>query len=219
MLSVTEENYLKALYHLTVKKSGITGAGTNDLAHHVQVKPATANDMLKKLRDKELINYKKYGKITLTEKGKQLAVLIVRKHRLWETFLSQKLEFSWDEVHEVAEQLEHIQSDKLIERLDKFLGFPQFDPHGDAIPNANGILPENLSVSLSKAKIGEHYRVSGVLDTSNEFLHYLEQLAIGIGTPLYIAEHIPFDQSIVIEINNQKITVSRKFADHLFVNT
>jgi DtxR family Mn-dependent transcriptional regulator len=138
MLSFTEENYLKALWHLTMDNTHKGDAGTNELAAHLNVKPATSNDMLKKLKEKKLVDYKKYGKSSLTNKGKKLAIEVVRKHRLWETFLYEKLEFTWDEVHEVAEQLEHIQSQKLVDKLDKFLNYPYFDPHGDVIPNAKG---------------------------------------------------------------------------------
>ena len=126
MLSQTEENYLKALFKLTYENNN-NEAGTNELALTLEVKPATVNDMLKKLKDKEFVNYKKYGKITLSGKGKKIALEIIRKHRLWETFLYKKLEFTWDEVHEVAEQLEHIQSAKLVDKLDEFLDFPEFD--------------------------------------------------------------------------------------------
>ncbi len=138
MLSFTEENYLKALWHLTIGNTLKDEAGTNELAAHLNVKPATSNDMLKKLKEKKLVDYKKYGKSSLTHKGKKLAIEIVRKHRLWETFLYEKLDFTWDEVHEVAEQLEHIKSQKLVDRLDKFLNYPALDPHGDVIPNSKG---------------------------------------------------------------------------------
>ncbi len=140
MLSFTEENYLKALLHLTFEDIQKHEIGTNDLAGYLDVKPATATDMLKKLKLKQLIDYEKYGKITLTNDGKKNAIQILRKHRLWETFLCDKLQFSWDEVHEVAEQLEHIQSQKLVDKLEEFFDYPQFDPHGDAIPNAKGEL-------------------------------------------------------------------------------
>ena len=138
MLSFTEENYLKALWHLTMDNTHKEEAGTNELAAHLNVKPATANDMLKKLKEKKLVDYKKYGKSSLTNIGKKLAIEVVRKHRLWETFLYEKLEFTWDEVHEVAEQLEHIKSQKLVDKLDKFLNYPKLDPHGDVIPNEKG---------------------------------------------------------------------------------
>src|SRR3954454_8694896 len=150
MLSHTEENYLKALFHLTTESIDKSKAGTNELAAHLNVKPASVNDMLKKLKEKKLISYEKYGKISLTAEGKRKAVDIIRKHRLWETFLYEKLEFSWDEVHEIAEQLEHIQSQKLVDKLDKFLKYPQFDPHGDAIPNAKGEMKAPFKKTLAE---------------------------------------------------------------------
>jgi DtxR family Mn-dependent transcriptional regulator len=218
MLSNTEENYLKALLRI-VFDSENNEAGTNELAHHLDVKPASASDMLKKLKEKQLIDYEKYGKITLTKVGKDIAIQILRKHRLWETFLYEKLEFSWDEVHEVAEQLEHIQSSKLIERLDKFLGFPKFDPHGDPIPNSLGELPKTESLLLSEMEIGKTCKVNGVKDTSSAFLQYLLQLSISIGTPIKVLDKIAYDGSCLILIGrNTKTTVSAKFAESLLVN-
>src|SRR5690606_39244400 len=160
------------LLGITAEHSGMAGAGTNQLAGRLNVRPATATDMLKKLRDKRLVNYERYGKVTLTDTGRDLAIAIVRKHRLWETFLFDKLGFSWDEVHDVAEQLEHIKSEKLVERLDKFLGFPQFDPHGDAIPTANGDYTTESRVLLADADEGGPYTVVAVKDNSPAFLQY-----------------------------------------------
>ncbi len=141
VLSYTEENYLKGIFKLTIEMDDKEEAGTNEIANHLGIKPASANDMLKKLKDKKLIQYERYGKSSLTKEGKKLAIEIVRKHRLWESFLFEKLAFNWDEVHEVAEQLEHIQSKKLIDKLDQFLNYPSTDPHGDPIPNAKGEWP------------------------------------------------------------------------------
>ncbi len=141
VLSYTEENYLKGIFKLTIEMADKTEAGTNEIASHLGIKPASANDMLKKLKEKKLIKYERYGKSSLTKEGKKLAIEIVRKHRLWESFLYEKLAFNWDEVHEVAEQLEHIQSKKLIDKLDQFLNYPSTDPHGDLIPNAKGEWP------------------------------------------------------------------------------
>jgi len=141
VLSYTEENYLKGIFKLTIEVDDKSEAGTNEIANHLGIKPASANDMLKKLKDKKLIQYERYGKSSLTKEGKKLAIEIVRKHRLWESFLFEKLAFNWDEVHEVAEQLEHIQSKKLIDKLDQFLNYPSTDPHGDPIPNAKGEWP------------------------------------------------------------------------------
>ncbi|MCF3109531.1 metal-dependent transcriptional regulator [Niabella sp. CC-SYL272] len=217
MLSNTEENYLKALLYLTSEDSGKKEAGTNDLAIHLGLKPATVNDMLKRLKEKEYVSYKKYGKISLTRSGKDIAMFVMRKHRLWETFLCEVLEFSWDEVHEVAEQLEHIQSDKLTERLDKFLNYPDYDPHGDPIPKPNGKMPSRATTLLSSVAVQQSCTVAAVKDTSPVFLQYLEQLSIGIGTKIKVLEKISFDGSMTLLVEKDKLTVSEKFANSLLV--
>lgn len=215
MLSFTEENYLKAV--LLITTTNPEGAGTNELAVQLAVKPATVNNMVKRLKQKSLLNYEKYAKITLSEQGRKIALNVLRKHRLWETFLYEKLDFSWDEVHEVAEQLEHIRSPKLIESLDKFLDYPNYDPHGDPIPNAEGTLPEMATLLLSDLKAGQICCVSAVKDTSSVFLQYLERLYIGIDTELQVVEQIAYDQSIVLKVGKNKVTVSRKLAENLLV--
>jgi DtxR family Mn-dependent transcriptional regulator len=218
MLSHTEENYLKALLKLSFQNEEKPEAGTNEMAAYLGVKPATATDMLKKLKEKDLVTYKKYGKILLTDAGRKNGITILRKHRLWETFLYEKLDFSWDEVHEVAEQLEHIQSAKLVDKLEEFLDFPEFDPHGDPIPRANGEMPLLVKTLLSELKSGEICSVSAVKDTSAMFLQYLEKLRITIGTKLRVTEVIDFDGSMYIEIAGaEPRSVSAKFAESLFV--
>lgn len=193
-------------------------AGTNEMAAYLGVKPATATDMLKKLKEKELVNYQKYGKILLTELGRKKGVAILRKHRLWETFLYEKLDFSWDEVHEVAEQLEHIQSEKLVNKLDEFLDYPDFDPHGDPIPKANGDIPVIDKILLADIATSENCKVVAVKDTSAVFLQYLEKLNITIGTKIKVIEVIDFDGSLNIQIENEEPrSVSMKFAESLFV--
>lgn len=219
MLSFTEENYLKALLKLTSQNPEKQEAGTNEMAAYLGVKPATATDMLKKLKEKELVSYQKYGKILLTDTGKQHGVAILRKHRLWETFLFEKMDFSWDEVHEVAEQLEHIQSTKLVDKLEEFLDFPKFDPHGDPIPNAKGEMPEAPKTLLSQMQAGDNCHVTAVKDTSTPFLQYLEKLSITIGSRLSVVEVIDFDGSMNISIEDAAArNVSMKFADSLFVS-
>ncbi|WP_316835796.1 metal-dependent transcriptional regulator [Pedobacter nutrimenti] len=218
MLSYTEENYLKALFKICSQCEGKPEAGTNEMAAYLGVKPATATDMFKKLKEKGLVDYERYGKISLTEIGKNNALIILRKHRLWETFLYQKLDFSWDEVHEVAEQLEHIQSEKLVSKLEDFLGYPEFDPHGDPIPKANGDMPPTVKMILSDLKIGESCRVVAVKDTSVVFLQYLKRLGISIGTKITVIEKVSFDGSLQVSIDDQEArNVSVKFADSLFV--
>ncbi len=218
MLSYTEENYLKALLKLSFQNEEKPEAGTNEMAAYLGVKPATATDMLKKLKEKELVTYKKYGKILLTESGRKSGISILRKHRLWETFLYEKLDFSWDEVHEVAEQLEHIQSAKLVDKLEEFLDFPEFDPHGDPIPKANGEMPAIAKTLLSELKIGETAKVAAVKDTSALFLQYLEKLNITIGTSLKVIDVVLFDGSLSLQIEQgEPRSVSMKFAESLFV--
>lgn len=219
MLSHTEENYLKAIYRLQFENIRKEGIGTNDLANILSVKPATVTDMLKKLKDKLLIDYEKYGKIELLECGLVSAIEVVRKHRLWETFLSQKLDFTWDEIHEVAEQLEHIQSTKLFEKLDKFLDYPAFDPHGDPIPKSNGKIPVISTLLLAEVQIGQLCKVVSVKNSTTVFLHHLEKLHINIGTNIKVVDYNSFDHSINIEIENQLVqTVSRKLAENLLVD-
>jgi DtxR family transcriptional regulator, Mn-dependent transcriptional regulator len=218
MLSYTEENYLKALLKLSFQNEEKPEAGTNEMAAYLGVKPATATDMLKKLKEKNLVTYKKYGKILLTDTGKKNGIAILRKHRLWETFLYEKLDFSWDEVHEVAEQLEHIQSAKLVDKLEEFLDFPEFDPHGDPIPKANGEMPVIAKTLLAELKAGDTCSVVAVKDTSTLFLQYLEKLQITIGTKIKVIEVIDFDGSLYVGIAGEEPrSVSMKFAESLFV--
>lgn len=215
MLTTTEENYIKALLRISVEGDG--EAGTNQLAARLEVRPATVTDMVKKLSEKNLVDYKRYGKIKLTEKGRTKATEIVRKHRLWETFLYEKLEFSWDEVHDVAEQLEHIQSDKLIEQLDKFLGYPEFDPHGDSIPKANEEFVQEDRKSLADSKVGIAYAVIAVKDNSQEFLQYASRLGLTINSELTVIEHFTFDNSLAISIQGDTINVSKKVAENIYI--
>lgn len=217
MLSQTEENYLKALFHLTSETAQKAEAGTNELAAVLSVKPATANDMLKKLKEKKLINYEKYGKISLTSTGKKQAIGVVRKHRLWETFLYEKLEFSWDEVHEVAEQLEHIYSPKLIEQLDKFLGYPEFDPHGDAIPNAKGEFKLQVRKTLSQVPVGKTCKLVAVKDNSAPFLLYVVSVGLGLSSKMKVVSRQKYDGTVEIEVDGKKSVVSERFAENIYV--
>lgn len=211
-LTYTEENYLKSIYGIqSTNKSG--EVSVNEIAEKMQTKPATVTDMLRKLSDKQLIHYEKYKKIHLSDTGTQEALSILRKHRLWETFLYKKLKFSWDEVHEVAEQLEHIQSQKLTDRLDEFLGFPEYDPHGDPIPNANGDIPESSAQALTEVEEGKQYKIVAVRDTSSAFLQQLQRYNMQIGTQLKIVERLPFDNSLIVSITKgETIQLSEKIA-------
>jgi DtxR family Mn-dependent transcriptional regulator len=217
MLSFTEENYLKALLQLQFKETDKDGVGTNELANHLNLKPATANDMLKKLKEKLLVDYEKYGKILLTNTGKKLAVEVLRKHRLWETFLYDKLEFTWDEVHEVAEQLEHIQSQKLVDKLDKYLDFPEFDPHGDIIPNAKGEFKMQFKKTLADVAVGQTCKMVAVIDNSVSFLQYVVKVGLGINNSITVLSKESYDSMVEIGVNGHKSSVSQRFAQNIVV--
>lgn len=216
-LSQTEENYIKAIYSLSERGDSFE-TSTNEIALKINTKPPTVSDMLRKLTAKKLVTYQKYKKVQLTTTGRQVAIQIIRKHRLWEVFLHDKLSFTWDEVHEVAEQLEHIHSEKLTERLEKFLGFPKYDPHGDPIPTANGELKGQKRSMLSEIAAGTTCHVVGVKDSSSDFLQYLQQINVGIGTNIKVIEKIAFDQSLIVSFKKgHQATVSKKFADNVLV--
>ncbi|MCZ4245753.1 metal-dependent transcriptional regulator [Pedobacter punctiformis] len=212
MQSFTEENYLKIIYHLSESTNTVQ---TNAIAEQIQTKPASVTDMIKKLAEKGLIDYIKYQGVTLTEKGKQTAINIVRKHRLWEVFLVDKLNFKWDEVHDVAEELEHIKSENLIERLDEFLGFPKADPHGDPIPDKNGRFAKTQFVKLIELKIGESGTITGVSQHSSAFLKHLEKLGLTLGKQVKISDVTDFDGSVEILVDNKQINISREVAKHI----
>lgn len=217
MTSFTEENYLKALFHIASDKKHALEVGTNELAAYLNVKPSSVNSMLKKLKEKELISYEKYGKITLTQSGKTKAVSVIRKHRLWETFLYEKLDFTWDEVHEIAEELEHISSEKLVERLDKFLSYPQFDPHGDPIPNSLGEFNQVDRPTLFECKTGTLCKMVAVKDNSAVFLKYVVSIGLGLDNEIEILSINEFDSSLNIKVNGKEVTVSQKFAENILV--
>jgi len=218
-LSSTEENYLKAIYKLEEKMEGDAYITTNSIAHMMTTKAASVTDMLKRLSDKELVTYQRYKGVKLRAKGDLLAKQLVRKHRLWEVFLLEKLDFKWDEVHDLAEQLEHISSDELTHRLDKFLEYPRFDPHGDPIPDADGnIIYRSDSSELSEFSEGDKGIIVGVKEHSPEFLRYLEQQKLILGTHLQIIRTHPYDNSLQIRINEEETTlVSDKVSRNLYV--
>ena len=214
-MTFSEENYLKAIYHLTNISDG--EVSTNAIAEMMETKASSVTDMLKKLADKDLINYKKYQGVSLTENGKSAAKMIVRKHRLWEVFLVEKLDFSWDEVHDVAEQLEHIKSEKLINNLDDFLGNPTEDPHGDPIPDVNGRIIKIEKQLLSELAENQKGICVGVKDTSSEFLKYLDKQGIALGSKIEIIGKESFDLSLKINVDGKELTISNKIASNLFV--
>ncbi len=214
-MTTSEENYLKVIYHLS--NLSPKGVNTNAIAAMLDTKASSVTDMLKKLSEKEWIHYQKYQGVSLTDKGKLNAKIIVRKHRLWEVFLVEKLGFAWDEVHEVAEELEHIKSEKLINQLDQFLNFPRFDPHGDPIPNAKGEIIKIEKQLVSEIEVGKTITCVGVKDTSVDFLQYLNKQNISLGTKMKVLEKEPFDGTLKIEINNSVLVISDKIANNLYV--
>lgn len=214
-MTQSEENYIKVIYHLSLTSS--KGISSNAISAKMETKPSSVTDMVKKLAEKKLVDYVKYQGVFLTEKGKQLALSLVRKHRLWECFLVDTLDFSWDEVHEIAEELEHIKSEKLINKLDEFLGYPTHDPHGDAIPNKDGIIHTIDKILLPEAETGSIYRCVGVKDSSNSFLAYLDKIKISLGTPIELLAVEPFDQSCTVLIDGKEGMISSKIASNLYV--
>lgn len=217
MNSIVEENYLKALLQISYSKDEEGGAGTNELASLLSVTPATVHEMLKKLKDKGFVNYEKYGKIFLTQEGTHCAVQILRKHRLWETFLYEKLGFSWDEVHEVAEQLEHIKSNKLTDKLDELLGFPEFDPHGEVIPNRFGEYKPIAKKTLNSVSENQKCVMVAVKDNSASFLQYVNKIGLGIENVITVVTKNSFDDNIDILVNGKLTTVSDRFAKNIEV--
>ena len=214
-MTFSEENYLKTIYHLTTLLD--SEISTNAIAEKMETKASSVTDMLKKLAEKNLVHYKKYQGVSLTEKGLHSAKMIVRKHRLWEVFLVDKLDFPWDEVHDIAEQLEHIKSEKLINKLDEFLNFQTEDPHGDPIPNAEGMIvkvEKQLLSELSEKQIGV---CVGVKDTSSEFLQYLDKQEIALGSKIEVLSKESFDLSLRIKVSHKELMISNKIAANLFV--
>jgi DtxR family Mn-dependent transcriptional regulator len=214
-MTFSEENYLKTIYHIT--SSSGTEVSTNAIAEKMETKASSVTDMLKKLAEKELIVYKKYQGVLLTEKGSHLAKMIVRKHRLWEVFLVDKLQFPWDEVHDIAEQLEHIKSEKLINKLDDFLGHPTEDPHGDPIPDANGKIHKIEKLILAELNENQSGICIGVKDSSTQFLKYLDKNQITLGSKIQVLSKEEFDLSLKIKVEDNTVTVSNIIANNLYV--
>jgi DtxR family transcriptional regulator, Mn-dependent transcriptional regulator len=216
MLSLTEENYLKAIYHLS--DGGAKAVLTNAIAEAMETKPASVTDMVKRLATKNLINYEPYHGAHVTKHGKAEALNIIRKHRLWETFLVDKLGFHWDEVHDVAEQLEHIHSPVLIEKLDEFLGHPLSDPHGDPIPDKNGKIHITRQIPISEASGKKTMVVRAVKDSSPAFLQYLNKIGIQIGTTIKIIEKNEYDNSLEIVVDGKKKSISKEVSENILIN-
>jgi len=215
MNTLAEENYLKSIYHLSLNAEN---ASTNQLAALLNTKASSVTDMLKKLADKELINYTPYQGVTLTPAGEKIAINIIRKHRLWEYFLVEKLNFKWDQVHEMAEEMEHISSNELIDRLDKFMNYPKYDPHGDPIPDCNGLFNIHNLKPVSSVVINEGGIICGVRDHSKAFLQYLEKQELTIGKNIKVSEIIEFDHSMVLQTDDKRIQISREVANNLLIS-
>jgi len=218
MHTLTEENYLKAIYRI-FESSGET-VSTNAIAENLQINPASVTDMFKKLGQQKLVVYEKSKGVRPTEKGKKVALQIIRKHRLWETFMVEKLKLSWDEVHEIAEQLEHVHSELLIERLDHLLNFPNFDPHGDPIPDKNGKLPVLKSILLAEAKPGYSYKITAVGKNSDTFLKYLNKIGLNLGGVIKVREIEEYDGSMKVQVmaTDTELMLSREATSNLFVD-
>lgn len=216
MLSYAEENYLKSIYHLS--SGGLRSVSTNAIAESLKTRPASVSDMLRKLSKKGVITYEKYKGVNISRSGKKQALSIIRKHRLWEAFLVEKLNFNWDEVHEIAEQLEHIRSSLLIARLDEFLGFPQYDPHGDPIPDEHGTVRSKPKTSLTRLEIDNTGVLVSIKDTSDLFLKYLDKVGISIGSRIKVIDIFPYDGSREILINGKnKLSISEAVCENLLV--
>lgn len=213
--SFTEENYLKAIYKLSKKSD--KGVSTNALAERMDTKASSVTDMIKRLAQKKLVNYQKYQGVTLTKKGQKIAVNIIRKHRLWEVFLVDHLGFGWDEVHEVAEELEHINSELLVERLDKFLGHPKYDPHGGPIPDSEGNFPDPARVKLDELEVGKQTKVMGITENSDAFLAHMKKLGLELGVSFVLKERSDFDRSVEIELDGKTVHLSQEVAKNIFV--
>jgi DtxR family Mn-dependent transcriptional regulator len=213
--STSEENYIKTIFHL---QTGQNTVSTNELAEKLSTKPASVTDMMKKLKTKKLLHYQPYQGFRLSNEGKKVALDIIRRHRLWEYFLSEKLKFKWDEVHAVAEDLEHVSSKKLIDKLDEFLGYPKFDPHGDPIPDSLGKMETSQQVSLTELPFNKPAEVCRVINQSEEMLELLQHKKIGIGTRLEVKRKFSFDHSIEIKLRQQPaFSISEQLAKNIFV--
>jgi len=213
--SASEENYLKTIFHLQSEDGNVT---TSELADRLRTKPASVTDMMKKLKSRRLVHYRPYRGFRLTDAGTKVALGIIRRHRLWEYFLAEKLRFSWNEVHEVAEQLEHVSSKKLIDKLDEFLSFPKFDPHGDPIPDTNGKMDIGKLMSLADWPLNKPAQICHVADQSALLLEQLQHKKISMGARLMVKKRFAFDDSLEIKLENKPaFSISGLLAKNIFV--
>lgn len=215
MFTNSEENYLKEIYVL--EQDFKTEINTNLIADKIETKASSVTDMLKKLAKKDLLIYQKYKGVKLNSRGKNIALSVIRKHRLWETFLVEKLDFNWDEVHEIAEQLEHIQSNKLTNRLDEFLNYPTTDPHGDPIPNEKGEIKITKTICLANLENNQEGIFTEVKNASDTFLKFLTNKNIAIGCKIKVVHKEAFDNSLTIEINKETFNISENVSKNLYL--
>ncbi len=216
VLSTTEENYLKAIFKLSLK--GPENISTNNIAAETQTTAASVSDMLKRLSDKQLVAYEKYKGVQLTDTGRNIAIELIRSHRLWEVFLVDKLGYKWDEVHVIAEELEHIKTPDLISRLEVFLGYPTNDPHGDPIPDAEGNIHHHEPISLNELQVAEKGIVVRVGEQSVAFLQYLDRIKLNIGSRVDVIEVNSYDNSRLVRINStESVFLSEKVSENLIV--
>ncbi len=214
MISLTEENYLKAMFNL----SQVTGeVFVNDLSKELDIKMPSVTSMVKRLASKELVNYQSYKPLTLTEKGEKLALSIIRKHRLTEMFLVEKMGFGWEEVHEVAEQIEHIHSPKFFAKMDEMLGYPTVDPHGSPIPDSHGNIHQKTYQNLANFNKGDKVKFVAVTNSSDDFLKFLNSKEINLGLVLEILDKEEFDHSMTISFNDKTIVLSQKVTQKILV--
>ena len=211
--SVSEENYLKAIYHLQETGGKVT---TNALAEKLQTKAASVTDMMKKLDGKKLLHYKPYYGFSLSAEGKRIALSVIRRHRLWEYFLADRLQFDWKEVHSIAEELEHVSSKKLIDKLDEYLGFPETDPHGDPIPDSKGKIRQSHTVALHQLPLNQPAEILQVTNQSDEILEHLKEKRLGIGARVEVKKVFAFDQSLEVKTKNGMVTITQQLAKSLF---
>jgi len=214
MHTLAEENYLKAIFKLSQITENVS---TNQIAAELATKASSVTDMLRKLAEKLLINYTRYQGVSLTQTGEKVAINIIRRHRLWEYFLVEKLHFKWDEVHDMAEEMEHISSNELIDRLDEFMGFPSRDPHGDPIPDSKGNFKKNDLKPISAVDVNICGIISGVKDHSTAFLQYLEKQGLTIGKKITVKEIITYDSAVILQMENKDIQISRDVAINLLI--
>lgn len=215
MITRSEENYLKTIFSVFMQTQN--NVSTNEIANLLDTSPASVTEMIKKLQEKNLVIYEKYNGVRLSNEGETKAIAIIRKHRLWETFLVRKLDFSWSEVHDIAEQLEHIKSEKLIDKLDQLLNYPKFDPHGDPIPSKSGVFNYQERISIFEMDVNEEGIIMGVSLDNKDFLDYLTKLKISIGTRIKVIEIIKFDQSMKIKFDSKTEHISKEIAENILI--